>query len=158
MDRLHGNSAPPISSQREFWNQWNAQYRTSGFGLPAVNARQAETIERWITALGRRDLDILEVGCGSGWMCERIRPYGRVTGTDLAANVIERARAEHQGVTFIAGDFLALNLAEESADVVVSLEVLAHVADQAAFIVKIARTLRPGGYLMLATQNRKVLE
>jgi len=45
VDRLHGNAAPPISSQREFWNQWNVQYRTSGFGLPAVNAREAETIQ-----------------------------------------------------------------------------------------------------------------
>ncbi|MGH8770439.1 MAG: class I SAM-dependent methyltransferase [Burkholderiales bacterium] len=72
-------------------------------------------------------------------------------------DIIERARVEHQGVTFIAGDFLALDLARESADVVVLLEVLAHVADQ-AFIAKIARTLRPRGYLMLATQNRKILE
>lgn len=39
-----------------------------------------------------------------------------------------------------------------------TLEILSHVADQRAFVTKLARLLRPGGHLMLATQNRYVLE
>lgn len=38
------------------------------------------------------------------------------------------------------------------------LEVLSHVADQLAFLAKIADLLRPGDYLILATQNRPQLE
>jgi 2-polyprenyl-3-methyl-5-hydroxy-6-metoxy-1,4-benzoquinol methylase len=34
---------------------------------------------------------------------------------------------------------------------------LAHVEDQVAFVDKIAELLRPGGYLMLATQNKFTL-
>ncbi|GAM99842.1 hypothetical protein U91I_03497 [alpha proteobacterium U9-1i] len=61
-------------------------------------------------------------------------------------------------VSFVAGDFMNLQFEDEGFDVVVSLEMLAHVADQSGFIAKLARLLRPGGVLILATQNRRVLE
>ena len=53
---------------------------------------------------------------------------------------------------------MSLDFPMEAYDVVVTLEVLSHVADQAAFIGKLASLLRPGGHLMLATQNRPQLE
>ena len=53
---------------------------------------------------------------------------------------------------------MALDFGVGQFDVAVSLEVLSHVADTQAFIDKIASLLKPGGYLMLATQNRSVLE
>ena len=61
-------------------------------------------------------------------------------------------------VNFVPGDFMELQFENEGFDVVVSLEMLAHVADQAAFIARLAGLLRPGGVLILATQNRPVLE
>jgi 2-polyprenyl-3-methyl-5-hydroxy-6-metoxy-1,4-benzoquinol methylase len=115
-------------------------------------------IEVWISALGRRDLTIFDVGCGSGWLCERLLAYGQVTGIDLAGEVIERARLRVPDATFIAGDFMGLALPSGKADVIVTLEVLSHVADQPAFLAKLARMLKPGGLLMIATQNRFVLE
>jgi SAM-dependent methyltransferase len=59
-------------------------------------------------------------------------------------------------VNFIAGDFMNLAIPEASFDVTLSLEVLSHVADQPAFIRKLAHITRPGGYLLMATQNRPV--
>ena len=115
-------------------------------------------IEGWLDARGSRGIDLIDVGCGAGWMCERLARYGRVTGTDWADEVVERARRRLPQVQFIAGDFFSLQLAPECFDVAVSLEVLSHVADQAGFVQRIAHLLRPGGLLMLATQNRPVLE
>ncbi len=43
-------------------------------------------------------------------------------------------------------------------DVVVSLEVLSHVEDQHAFVARLRSELVDGGRLILATQNRPVLE
>jgi SAM-dependent methyltransferase len=53
---------------------------------------------------------------------------------------------------------MSLDLGAGAYDVVISLEVLSHVADQPAFIGKLASLLREGGLLMLATQNRPALE
>ena len=152
------NTPIGIDEQRRFWNSWNTNYRSRSAELPEISKRQALKVIEWIKGLGRIDLDILEVGCGSGWLCQQLVPFGRVTGTDLSNEVLARAERDVESVAFVAGDFFELEFPWCGFDVVVSLEVLAHVHEQSAFISKIARLLRPGGYMMLATQNRFALE
>jgi 2-polyprenyl-3-methyl-5-hydroxy-6-metoxy-1,4-benzoquinol methylase len=147
-----------LDEQRQFWNSWNAEHRTGGRSLPNVNARQAHMVQQWLAGLGRTDLDILEVGCGSGWLSGQLVRFGNVTATDLADEVLPKGSGAPPGVRFVAGDFFNLDLPSSAYDVIVSLEMLAHVQDQAAFLAKIAHLLRPDGLLMLATQNRYVLE
>ena len=144
-----------LESQRLFWNTWNAANRETD--VSEVSRRQAEVILGWLGALNRRDLDIIEVGCGTGWFCPLLAKFGRVIGTDLSDEVLARAQQRWPGVGFMAGDFASLPLKDATFDVVVSLEVLSHVADQPSFIARIAQILRPGGLLLLATQNRAVL-
>lgn len=153
---MNKRDLPAFEVQERFWNEWNAKNREVVVG--PVSQRQAAKILGWIAAIGRSDLVILDVGCGSGWMCERLLPFGSVTGTDLAGEVIDRARRRVVGAKFVAGDFMALDFPPAYADVIVTLEVLTHVADQPAFVSKLANALKPGGLLMLATQNRFVLE
>ena len=100
---------------------------------------------------------ILDAGCGTGWMTERLLPFGTVVGTDLADEVVDRAAARVPEARFVAGDIMTVDVGGNF-DVVVSLEVLSHVPDQAAFLERLRSLLRPGGRLMLATQNRPVLQ
>lgn len=123
-----------------------------------MNARQARMVLEWLRGFGQQNLNILEVGCGSGWLCKQLVPFGQVTGTDLSDEVLARAQADLPQVKFVAGDFMELDFPPCGFDVVVSLEVLAHVADQNGFLEKIARLLRPEGSLALATQNRFALK
>lgn len=146
----------PISLQQSFWNRWNASYRAASVG--EVSRRQAEVVCGWLASLGRQDLDMMEVGCGTGWFCPQLTRFGRVTATDLADEVLARARHRAPEVRFVDGDFMNLDFGSEAFDVIVTLEVLSHVADQRAFVKKLAGHLRPGGHLMLATQNRFVLQ
>jgi SAM-dependent methyltransferase len=146
----------PLQDQRAMWNRWNAEFRETEVG--EVSRRQAAVIERWIAELDRTDLDFIDVGCGPAWMSERLTQFGQVTGTDLAAEVIERARQQLPNLRLVAEDFLNTSLDDQSFDVAVSLEVLSHVPDQPRFLKQIARLLRPRGWLMLATQNRPILE
>lgn len=153
--RPHARRMETIESQRTFWNAWNAENREASVG--EISRRQAEIVLDWLGGLDRDDLDIIEVGCGTGWLCPHLARFGQVTGTDLSDEVLRRAQLRWPHIKFIAGDFAALPLCEEAYDVVVSLEVLSHIADQPAFIARITRLLRPGGVLLLATQNRTVL-
>lgn len=146
----------PAELQRQFWNKWNAETRESEVG--EVSQDQRAYALAAIEKVGRRDLEIIDVGCGAGWMCAHLAPFGRVTGTDLADEVLDRARARLPQATFVAGDFMALDLPRTHFDVVLSFEVLSHVADQPAFMAKLASLLKPGGLLIFATQNRPVLE
>jgi len=144
--------------QRQFWNAWNARFREEGMQLPPPNARQAQTVLGWLRGTDRGPRDIVEVGCGSGWLCGLMTEFGKVQGIDLADEVLARSRARFREATFTAGDFMRMELPPAGAHVVVALEVLSHVSDQPAFISRVAQLLRGDGVLMLATQNRFVLE
>jgi len=145
----------PISEQVDFWNSWNPCRETQ---IDKVPLEQSKVVLSWIERLARTDLDIIDVGCGAGWMCEKLVRFGHVTGTDLSDEVLKRAAVRVPSAKFISGDFMAMDFESMSYDVAVSLEVLSHVNDQAAFLTKISDILRSGGYLMLATQNRPALE
>lgn len=147
---------PSIAEQRDAWEKWNRETREQR--LSDISTDQRDRVIDWLKALNRRDLRIIDVGCGAGWLCTELCRFGRVTAIDLSADVLARAQVRMPQVAFIPGDFMELPFEDESFDVVVSLEMLAHVADQSAFISRLARILRPGGVLMLATQNRPVLE
>src|SRR6185295_17601872 len=143
------------TDQRDFWNKWNvSREETRG----RVSNEQRQVILSWLDKIGRRDLDIIEVGCGAGWLCADLIRYGRVVGTDLSDEVLKRAAEHLPSVEFIAGDFLKLDFGARRFDAAVSLETLTHVPDQAAFVRKCADLLKPGGLLLLATQNKTALE
>lgn len=150
-------TAPPIADQAHYWDQWNAAYRENHM-LHGASTRQAAAVEALVASLGRSDLSIIDVGCGTGWLCERLSRYGSVTGTDMTRSVLERAAQRSPHIKFICGDIFELDLPQASHDVVVSLEVLSHVADQPAFMARLASLLKPGGRLILATQNRPIYQ
>jgi 2-polyprenyl-3-methyl-5-hydroxy-6-metoxy-1,4-benzoquinol methylase len=146
----------PIEEQSRSWDDWNASARENKLSPSAE--RHAAAVEASVAALGRTDLNIIDIGCGTGWMCERLSKYGRVTGVDLSDHVLERARARLPHVRFLSGDLFQIELPSGSFDVVVTLEVLSHVRDQREFVGRLADLLKPAGLLIVATQNRPVFE
>jgi ubiquinone/menaquinone biosynthesis C-methylase UbiE len=146
---------PSIILQQKFWNHWNASTRENR--IDRVSLEQADLAVSWLRAIGARDIDLIDVGCGAGWLCSRLTEFGRVVGTDLSDEVLARAARRCAGVEFVAGDIMALDFGARQFDAAISLEVLSHVADQPAFMGKIARMLKPGGQLIIATQNRPAL-
>jgi ubiquinone/menaquinone biosynthesis C-methylase UbiE len=95
----------------------------------------------------------LDVGCGDGMLAFRLAEHcAEVTGIDRDDRMIalarERARTrEHPShVSFVAADFLAYPLADESFDFVCANTSLHHM-DFAAALKAMARVLRPGGRL-----------
>lgn len=150
---MSGNA--PDSVQQGFWNRWNAETRERE--IAKVSEEQAELVVSWLSRIGKSDLDIIDVGCGAGWLCPQLSAFGRVTGTDLSDEVLARAAIRYPEVHFVPGDFTELDFGEERFDVVVSLEVLSHVADQPAFIAKIASMLRQDGCFIIGTQNKPAL-
>lgn len=148
-------ASPSVAEQQSFWNSWNEGIWKSGRG--EISRRQEEIVLEWLNTSGRRDNRILEVGCGSGWLCPKLAGFGEIVGTDLSDDVLQRARQRWPYVRFVAGDFLSLSIEPNSFDVVVSLEVLSHVPDHNGFMRRVADLLKPNGALMLATQNGPVL-
>ncbi|WP_240953903.1 bifunctional 2-polyprenyl-6-hydroxyphenol methylase/3-demethylubiquinol 3-O-methyltransferase UbiG [Sphingomonas sp. G-3-2-10] len=102
----------------------------------------------------------IDVGCGAGLLTEPLARLGaRATGLDAAPENIgaARAHAEASGldVEYLAGEIQALG--GRTFDLVVSMEVIEHVADVPAFIAGLEAALAPGGLMVLSTPNRTLL-
>jgi ubiquinone/menaquinone biosynthesis C-methylase UbiE len=94
---------------------------------------------------------VLEVGCGTGQLTERLaRPGFRLTAIDIGASMIAAARPRLTGaeVSFEVASFEDLAAVDASFDLVISSAAFHWIDPEVAF-TKSARLLRPGGWLAL---------
>jgi SAM-dependent methyltransferase len=123
-------------------HRWPAEGRSSdGAGPTPADAAG-------VTAT--RPLRILDAGCGTGGMTQRLAAHGSVTGLDwspLALNLARRRGA----LPWIRGSVERLPFRTGTFDVVVSLDVLYHrgVESDLLALQEFRRCLRPGGSLIL---------
>ena len=104
-------------------------------------------------------LDLLDIGCGGGLLCEPMARLGaRVTGIDAAGRNIATAalHAQGQGLAIDYRQHSAEALAAEGRqyDVVLALEIVEHVADVELFLRSCGRLVKPGGLIFVSTLNR----
>ena len=98
--------------------------------------------------------DVLDVGCGAGWLVRRMAAAGaRAVGVDPLAAALERARAERsQGtLSYRLAGAQELPFEDASFDVVVFFNSLHHVpvAELDDAVREACRVLRPGGLLVV---------
>ncbi|MGW2375581.1 class I SAM-dependent methyltransferase [Kitasatospora sp. NPDC001683] len=94
---------------------------------------------------------VLDVGCGNGKFVSRLhkdRPDLRVVGMDISAGILADVEKP-----VLVGDAQVLPFADNSADALLAVHMLYHVADIEATIKEMARVLRPGGVLIASTNS-----
>src|SRR5688572_25225052 len=84
---------------------------------------EVEIVERYA-----RDKQVLEVGCGTGLILDRVSQFAAsARGIDLSGGMLERAAA--RGLLVAQASATELPIASESVDVAYSFKVLAHIPD-----------------------------
>ncbi|NIO76703.1 MAG: methyltransferase domain-containing protein [Armatimonadetes bacterium] len=102
------------------------------------------------------DQDILDAGCGPGWLSVEIARRGaRVVGIDAAEQMIlrarERAKDAPQNIRFMQADLCSpLPLQDHSFDGVVANMVLMDIPEIDRTLAEFRRVLRPAGRLVLS--------
>lgn len=106
-------------------------------------------------------LDLLEVGCGSGGILERLAGLGaderRLAGIDLSEARIDEGRRRLPAADLRVGSAHALPFADASFDIVAQFTLFSSVVDSAvrmAIAREIERVLRPAGHVLWYDAHR----
>ena len=99
-------------------------------------------------AAGRRDLRLLDCGCGTGYNLRRLlRPHGTAFGFDLSNDSMRRGR--EAGLSIARGNMHHIPFRSGTFDIATSFDVMQSVPDDRAALREMARVLKPGGYAVL---------
>jgi ubiquinone/menaquinone biosynthesis C-methylase UbiE len=138
---------------RAYYNEFSQHYedkrrpnRAHGYHA-LIDDLEIELTERY--GAGK---DVLECGCGTGLILERIKGYARrAVGIDLSPGMLDHARA--RGLEVCEGSVTHLPFEDATFDVTCSFKVLAHVPDIGRALAEMARVTRPGGVILAELYN-----
>ena len=128
-----------------------AQRGEPGYVWRAGQDRRLEMIRRWSDLGGR----ILDNGTGLGTYLEamgRVNPDSQRVGLEIEHERAVAALARADAIVLGVGE--SLPFANDSFDLILSNEVIEHVADDRAAVAEMARVARPGGRVVIFAPNR----
>ncbi|MGP3984210.1 class I SAM-dependent methyltransferase [Streptomyces sp. KR80] len=138
----------------DYWDAAAASFdEEPDHGLRADRTRAAwESLIR--ECLPDAPVDVLDVGCGTGSLSLLLAEAGhRVTGVDLSAEMIEKARAKFAAADlesrFLVGDASVPPTGDETFDVVLCRHLVWTLPDPVAALGEWVARLPPGGRLVL---------
>ncbi|MGH9409487.1 MAG: ArsR/SmtB family transcription factor [Vicinamibacterales bacterium] len=146
--RLKGVLARRQSKSSEFFasaaGQWDRLRRELFGAASALHALPALLDARWT---------IGDLGCGTGETTAALAPHvARVVAVDRSGEMLQTARRRLRGLAnadIRRGELEALPIDAAELDAAVMMLVLHHVPDPAAVLAECARTLKPGGRLVV---------
>lgn len=142
-------TAPPPAGMDRYYP---SRYRGYGGLTKAVlQTLYRIRVRSWMRAAGGPG-EVLEVGCGPGFMLDALRRHGwRVMGVERTEATARQAR-ERFGLEVVAGDVEAVPR-HRLFDLVVMFQVLEHMPAPHHVLEACAARLKPGGRLIVAVPN-----
>jgi len=106
-------------------------------------------------------LNVLDIGCGGGLLCEPIcRLGGKITGIDASAKNIEvaklHAKQHDMKITYLNTTAEDLAKKNKKFDIIFCLEIIEHVENYENFITSCCKMLKPNGLIFISTINRTI--
>lgn len=151
------------------WEKYWGEHLHHGYYDPTEppnnqNDRQAQTllIEKIVQWAGLETCEhFIDVGCGVGgsslWLAQNFGKNTSGTGISLSSYQVQRANSKARSMgysrqlKFQIANALAMPFADNTFDIVWSLESAEHMADKAQFLQECYRVLKPQGRLIMAT-------
>ncbi|MFW2388817.1 MAG: class I SAM-dependent DNA methyltransferase [Polyangiales bacterium] len=137
------------SEVRRYYDEFSRSYDDErGHGYH----RMVDDLEFQVAETYARDAAVLELGCGTGLILERVaRVAKEAIGIDISRGMA--ARAIERGLEVRIGSVCELPFEDERFDLTYSFKVLAHVPEVGRAVREAARVTRRGGHLVLEFYN-----
>jgi ubiquinone/menaquinone biosynthesis C-methylase UbiE len=149
--RHYNECVPTLEEELDLWGEYHGHRHQMRYRL--------------VTEMVRRHTpgpaDVLDLGCGAALVADGLADLPvRYVGLDYGGHHIAFAAAKHAAAApgplaaaFVRGDAEHLPFADRSFDVVVWSEVIEHLMRPELAVWEVARVLRPGGVLVMTTNN-----
>ena len=149
--RHYNECVPTLEEELDLWGDYHGHRHEMRYRLVA------DQVRRHLTG----PADVLDLGCGAALVADRLADLPvRYVGLDYGGHHIEFAANKHADgapglltASFVRSDAEHLPFADASFDVVVWSEVIEHLMRPELAVWEVARVLRPGGVLVLTTNN-----
>jgi SAM-dependent methyltransferase len=115
-------------------------------------ASRRQAVGEIVRCVPRTRSKILEIGCSSGFLLAEIReklPEHFLIGSDYTDGTLRALASRVPGIPLVQFDLTQCPLPDDFADVVVLLNVLEHIGDDAAAVRHLFRITRPGGAVVI---------
>lgn len=101
---------------------------------------------------------VVEIGCGDGRGIDLLAPLStRYIALDKNTSVIEKKKAAHPQLEVVEATIPPISqVADQTADIIISFQVIEHILDDTHFLEEVYRILKPGGKAYLTTPNIKL--
>lgn len=147
----------PTSSWPGLVDREHSRWYADRFRAMAQDGQDLQGESRLVDTLAPRRARLLDAGCGPGRHGGHLARLGhQVVGVDIDPVLVEAARADHPGATWLVGDLATLDLsAQDQAEpfdgVLVAGNVMDFVAEghRAEVIRRLAAHVRPGGFVVV---------
>ena len=143
----------PTASKARFWDRIARKYATD----PIADVAGYETTLRRVQGLLSAEMDVLEIGCGTGSTALRLAPFTRrLLATDVSSEMIAIAREKLAAqpvpqLSFAVADADAPAARPGEVDAVLAFNLLHLVNDLDQALDSVDQALRPGGRLISKT-------
>jgi len=146
-------SDPHLEATRRYYDEFATRYDDARGGrVPGGYHDLIDELELAFLARHGRGKSLLEVGCGTGLLLERMAAFAsEAEGVDLSPGMLDKARA--RGLTVREGSATALPYEDDRFDVSCSFKVLAHIEQIRAALSEMIRVVRPGGLALAEFYN-----
>lgn len=157
------NPRPALS---EFERIYPANYhafefteREFGFVFNVRRRLEAGRLLNWCKNLPD-EASVIDIGCGDGFHLELLRDFGKKSWRLEGIDADERAAstAEKKNLKIHRGTLETLRLPKDSYDLALLVQTVEHIADPPELLRQIRSLLRPGGRLVVVTDNTDSLD
>jgi cyclopropane fatty-acyl-phospholipid synthase-like methyltransferase len=147
-----------FATEEEYYTYFFTQHPK--WNKPTPNKAEQERlnkIEELINNLNfNRTINIIDFGCGRGWLSYQLLKYGNVLGIEPVSGVVEYAKKIFPSVNFVVGSINVLE--NKKVDLIVSSEVIEHVdnSKKQDFFNSFYKALDSNGYCIVTSPRAEV--
>ena len=142
-----------MAQSTKFWDKIAEKYSKQPIADPDSYEKKLAITQEYF----RPDMEVLEIGCGTGSTALIHAPYVKhIRAIDFSAQMIaiaqEKATEQNiNNIVFEQSDIDALKITDQSLDVVMAMSILHLLEDKEVTIAMLYKLLKPGGFFISST-------